>query len=367
MGRKEERKMKRANEIARFGVLGVLLVVTAVALVFTMTGCKKPVDQGSKKEDKPVTGAPAKEKVKIGFIVKQPEEPWFQTEWKFADKAAAEHGFELLKIPAEDGEKVLSAIDSLHANGAKGFVICTPDVRLGPAIKSMADRYGMKFMTVDDQFVDADGNFMTDVHHYGMAPRMIGRMSGELMFNEMKKRGWKMEVTAACISTFEELDTAKQRTDGGMERLAELGFPKEKMYKAPNKSTDVPGSFNATDILLTKHPEVKNWLVVGMNDSAVLGPVRAMGNRGILAQSIIGIGINGTDCIYEFRKPEPTGFFGSILLSTNRHGYDTALSVYKWVTEGIEPPPVTIVEKGTLITRDNYEQVYKEQGLTLPD
>ncbi|MGQ7151794.1 hypothetical protein ACUODF_16050, partial [Escherichia coli] len=22
-----------------------------------------------------------------GFLVKQPEEPWFQTEWKFADKA----------------------------------------------------------------------------------------------------------------------------------------------------------------------------------------------------------------------------------------------------------------------------------------
>ena len=24
---------------------------------------------------------------KLGFLVKQPEEPWFQTEWKFADKA----------------------------------------------------------------------------------------------------------------------------------------------------------------------------------------------------------------------------------------------------------------------------------------
>ena len=26
--------------------------------------------------------------VKIGFIVKQPEEPWFQDEWKFAQEAA---------------------------------------------------------------------------------------------------------------------------------------------------------------------------------------------------------------------------------------------------------------------------------------
>ena len=27
------------------------------------------------------------ENLKLGFLVKQPEEPWFQTEWKFADKA----------------------------------------------------------------------------------------------------------------------------------------------------------------------------------------------------------------------------------------------------------------------------------------
>ncbi len=43
--------------------------------------------------------------VKIGFVVKQPEEPWFQDEWKFADIAAKEKGFTLVKIAAQDGEK----------------------------------------------------------------------------------------------------------------------------------------------------------------------------------------------------------------------------------------------------------------------
>ncbi|TIW18359.1 MAG: arabinose ABC transporter substrate-binding protein, partial [Mesorhizobium sp.] len=66
---------------------------------------------------------------KIGFIVKQPEEPWFQDEWKFADQAAKEKGFTLVKIGAEDGEKLMSAIDNLGAQGAQGFVVCTPDVK----------------------------------------------------------------------------------------------------------------------------------------------------------------------------------------------------------------------------------------------
>ena len=38
------------------------------------------------------------ENLKLGFLVKQPEEPWFQTEWKFADKAGKDLGFEVIKI-----------------------------------------------------------------------------------------------------------------------------------------------------------------------------------------------------------------------------------------------------------------------------
>lgn len=65
------------------------------------------------------------ENLKLGFLVKQAEEPWFQTEWKFADKAGKDLGFEVIKIAVPDGEKTLNAIDSLAASGAKGFVICT--------------------------------------------------------------------------------------------------------------------------------------------------------------------------------------------------------------------------------------------------
>ena len=32
--------------------------------------------------------------VKIGFVVKLPEEPWFQDEWRFADQAAKERSEE---------------------------------------------------------------------------------------------------------------------------------------------------------------------------------------------------------------------------------------------------------------------------------
>ena len=61
------------------------------------------------------------------------------------------YGFNLLEIGIPDGEKTLAAIDNLAAQGAGGFVISPPDVRLGPAILARARARGLKVFTVDAQ------------------------------------------------------------------------------------------------------------------------------------------------------------------------------------------------------------------------
>ncbi len=306
------------------------------------------------------TAAPAK--IKLGFLVKQPEEPWFQYEWKGADKAAAQYGFELIKIGVPDGEKTLAAIDSLAANGAAGFVICTPDVRLGPAIVAKAKANNLKVITVDDRFVGADGKFIEEVPYLGMSATKIGRMSGATLAAEMKRRNWAAADTAACIVTFEELDTARERTDGIIAALKEAGFPADRIFKAPQKTTDIPGSFDAANALLAQKTGIKNWLVAGMNDTATLGAVRATEGNGFKAANVIGVGINGTDCLDELRKPAPTGFYGSIYASAPYEGFRTAELLYFWVKDGTQPPLDTRTE-GQLITRENFEALLKAEGI----
>lgn len=302
------------------------------------------------------------EKPKIAFIVKQPEEPWFQLEWKFAKEAADKDGFELIPIAATDGDQVLSKIENAAAQGAKGLIICSPDVKLGPAIVARAEQRGMKLMSVDDQLVGADGKPL-DVHHLGISARKIGNSVGEALDAEMKKRGWTNADTALLLVTRDELDTAKERTEGEVESLTKAGFPADKIYRTPEKTTDVPGGRDAATVVLTQHPEVKHWLVTGMNDSAVLGAVRATESFNLKPENVIGIGINGdTGVIDEFKKPQPTGVFGSILLQAKRHGFDTADMMYKWISAGTEPPKTTYTD-GVLITRENYKKVLADQGL----
>jgi L-arabinose transport system substrate-binding protein len=332
--------------------------VAVVALLATFViGCNKNSTASSS------SSSGNNGRVKLGFLVKQPDETWFQLEWKFAQEAADKYGFDLVKLPAQDGEKVLSAIDNLAAQQAQGFVICTPDVRLGSSIAGSAKEKGLKLIAVDDRFVDDSGKPMEDVHYLGISARKIGNMVGQALYDEMKKRNWPIEETALCVVTFDELDTARERTEGEIETITAAGFPKDKIFKAPQKTTDVPGGLDATNAVLAQHSNVKYWLVTGMNDSAVMGAVRATEQAQIAPDHVIGIGINGTDCLAEFKNPKPTGFYASVLLSARDHGYKTAEMLYKWVKDGTEPPKDTRTT-GVLINRENYQQVLKEQGIS---
>ncbi|CAN7550425.1 arabinose ABC transporter substrate-binding protein [Rhizobium sp. LjRoot30] len=301
--------------------------------------------------------------VKIGFVVKQPEEPWFQDEWKFAEVAAKEKGFTLVKIGAEDGEKVQSAIDNLGAQGAQGFIICTPDVKLGPGIVAKAEANQLKLMTVDDRLVGADGNPLEDVAHMGISATKIGEAVGQAISDEVKKRGWNPAEVGVIRVSYDQLPTAVDRVEGALSVLKANGFAAANIFDAPQAKTDTEAALNASTTVLNKNAGIKQWVAVGLNDEAVLGAVRATESVGIAAENVVGVGIGGADsAINEFKKPTATGFFGTVIISPKRHGYETALNMYEWIANGKEPEKL-ILTAGQLALRDDYQAVRKDLGI----
>ncbi|MBN2441005.1 MAG: arabinose ABC transporter substrate-binding protein [Spirochaetales bacterium] len=302
-------------------------------------------------------------KIKIGFLVKQPEESWFQKEWEFAEQAARDYHFELIKIGATDGEKVLMAMDNIAVQGARGFVICTPDVKLGPAIVTKAKSLGLKVMCVDDRLVGPDGKPITDIPYLGISARKIGENVGQALWDEFKKRNLDIKDTGAIAISFNELETARERVQGAIASLTKYGFPEKQIFDAPQKWSDVEGGFNAAYIILTKNPTIKHWLIFAMNDGVVTGGVRATEGRGFKAEDVIAVGINGmAAAVLEFKKSSATGFFGSFLLQAKVHGYNTAKMMYEWIAEGRKPPMDTRT-MGVLITRETYRKILTENGL----
>jgi len=305
----------------------------------------------------------AAEPVKVGFLVKQAEEPWFQDEWKFAEQAAKEKGFTLVKIGIPNGEKTLAAIDNLAAQKAVGFVICAPDVKLGVAINRAAKRNNLKVMSVDDQLVDGAGKPIADIPHMGISGYEIGKQVGAGLLAEIKARGWKPDEVGILRVAYDQLPTGRERTTGAVDALKAGGMPAANVVDAPQAKTDTESAFNAANIAFTKNAKFKKWVAFGLNDEAALGAVRAGEGRGIKADAMLAIGIGGSQtALNEFTKPTATAFFGTVLISPKRHGYETATAVYEWATKGKAPAPVTLTS-GVLMTRANQAEIRKQMGL----
>lgn len=305
----------------------------------------------------------AADPIKIGFLVKQAEEPWFQDEWRFAEQAAHEKGFTLIKIGVPNGEKMMAAIDNLAAQKAQGFVICAPDVKLGIAIERSAKRNGLKVISVDDQLVDGAGKPIASIPHMGISGFEIGKQVGQGLAAEIKARGWSMNEVGALRMAFDQLPTAHDRTMGAVDALKAAGFPVANIFDAAQAKTDTESAFNAANIAFTKQAKFKHWIVFGMNDEAVLGAIRAAEGHGLKSDSVIGIGIGGSKtALNEFVKPTPTGFYGTVLISPKRHGYETSLNMYDWIAQQKTPAALTLTT-GTLMTRQNQAQVRAQNGL----
>lgn len=301
--------------------------------------------------------------VKIGFIVKKPEQAWFINEQQAATDVGEELGFQVVRLGGEDGQEVLSAIDNLYAQGAQGFVICPPDVRLGPAIMNRAEQYGMKVVTVDDQFVTSNGEPMEGVPHLGMSGTKIGQQVGEAIATEMDARGWDPQDVGALRITNNELPTAVERTDGATQALLASGFPEANIFDAPQQSTDTSGAFSAASPVLSQRGDYEHWVIYALNEESVLGGVRATEQYGLAAEDVIGVGINGSGAAFaEFSRNSPTGFHGTVAVSSTMHGRQTAEDLHRWISEGEEPQANTETT-GTLMTRDNWEQVRADLGL----
>jgi ABC-type sugar transport system substrate-binding protein len=298
--------------------------------------------------------------VRIGFIVKMPQEQWFQDEWRFARAAGRDFGFSLIEIGAEDGDRVLSALNTLYARYAGGFVICAPDPRLGPAIADFARHSGMKAMSVDDRLSAAGGAPIAGIPHVGISALAIGDLAGTAAATEARRRGWEPTETGILRIAYDSLETGRERTGGAVNALRRQGYTQ--VFDAPQRMTDTEGAFTAAAPVLTARARIDRWIIIGLNDETVVGGVRAAEGLSLAQTTLIGIGIGGSEAaIAELGKPRATGFFATVLLSPRRHGYNTSAAMYQWIVSGQRPPAVTLTS-GTLMTRDNFRAVLAHEA-----
>src|SRR5580698_3939997 len=126
--------------------------------------------------------------VKMGYINKMGEHPWFVSEVAGAKAEAGKLGVNLMTQDVQfDANLALTTFDTMVGDGVKAIAIVVPDRALGPVIAEKAQKAGIQLIAVDDDIAFKDGS---PVPYVGINAFNIGKQVGTEEARIVKSEGW---------------------------------------------------------------------------------------------------------------------------------------------------------------------------------
>jgi L-arabinose transport system substrate-binding protein len=302
-------------------------------------------------------GQAAADDLKIGYINKMGEHPWFVAEVAGAKAAAEKAGAAFVSQDVQfNADLTVTTFDTMVGDGVKGIAIVVPDKGLGPVIAEKAKKAGIKLVAVDDDIYFQDG---TQVPYVGMNAHNIGTRVGEKLAELYKAEGWAgKEVRIASIED-RKADTCMQRNQGAEEAFlkAVSDFKPENILRVPYDNTMV-NSIDVMTTTLTANPNVTNWIFYSCNDDGVLGAARAMENAGYKPEQGMGIGIDGSRACDAFGAGKPSAFRGTMWLNSENHGATAVKLLVASIKDGTALPTQTFTDP-EFINPESFATTYK--------
>ncbi|WP_306118200.1 MULTISPECIES: substrate-binding domain-containing protein [unclassified Roseitalea] len=302
-----------------------------------------------------MTVAASAEDVKIGYINKMGDHPWFVAEVAGARAAAEAAGAEFLAQDVQfNADLTITTLDTMIGDGVDGIAIVVPDRALGPVVADKAKQAGIPLVAVDDDIYFEDG---TQVPYVGMNAENIGMNVGRKLAEIYKAEDWAShdEVRIASIED-RKADTCMQRNRGAEAAFLEAvpDFDPGNIIRVPYDNTMV-SSIDAMTTTLTANPQVTHWIFYSCNDDGVLGAARALENSGYSADQGLGIGIDGSRACDAFGSGRASAFRGTMWLNSENHGATAVELLLASITEGAELPTTTFTDP-EYISADNFDQ-----------
>jgi L-arabinose transport system substrate-binding protein len=305
----------------------------------------------------PLTAQAQDQGLKIGYINKMGDHPWFVAEVAGAAEAAKEGGAEFVSQDVQfDADLTITTLDTMIGDGVDGIAIVVPDRALGPVVAARAAEAGVPLIAVDDDITNEAGD---PVPYVGLNAFAIGERVGEELATFYKDSGWDRGSVGIVSIEDRKADTCMQR-NGGAEKalLASTDLTEDQIVRAAYDNTMV----NAIDVMtttLTANPQYENWIFYACNDDGVLGAARAMENSNYPAESGIGIGIDGSRACDAFGNGRASAYKGTMWLNSANHGRDAVKLLLASIKDGVELPKQTFSDP-EFITMDNFAD-YKER------
>lgn len=295
--------------------------------------------------------AQAQDDLKIGYINKMGDHPWFVAEVAGAAEAAREGGAEFVSQDVQfNADLAITTLDTMIGDGVDGIAIVVPDRALGPVVAARAAEAGVPLVAVDDDIRTEAGE---PVPYVGLNAFAIGERVGEELATFYEESGWSKDSVGVVSIEDRKADTCMKRNGGAEKALLENSdLTEDQIVRAAYDNTMV-NSIDVMTTTLTANPQYDHWIFYACNDDGVLGAARAMENSGYPADAGIGIGIDGSRACDAFGNGRESAFKGTMWLNSANHGRDAVELLLAAIKDGTELPQATYSDP-EFITMENF-------------
>jgi len=296
--------------------------------------------------------AAADDDVRIGYINKMGDHPWFVAEVQGARETAEAAGASFLAQDVQsNADLTITTLDTMIGDGVDGIAIVVPDRALGPVVAARAADAGVPLIAVDDDIYFEDGS---QVPYVGINSYNIGLNVGQALAAIYQEEGWSEHNVAVASIEDRSADTCMERNRGAEDAFLEAvsDISRDDIIRVAYDNTMV----NAIDVMtttLTANPTATHWVFYACNDDGVLGAARAMENSGYPAEAGLGIGIDGSRVCDAFGNDRRSAYRGSMWLNSYNHGATAVQLLLASIQDGSELPELTYSDP-EFINFDNF-------------
>lgn len=297
-------------------------------------------------------GTASAEDIRIGYINKMGDHPWFVAEVEGARAAAEAAGASFSVQDVQfNADLAITALDTMIGDGVDGIAIVVPDRGIGPVVAARAAEAGIMLVAVDDDIYHEDG---TKVPFVGLDSYNIGQAVGGELARQFEASGWSADSVMLASIEDRSADTCMQRNQGAEDAFLDAvpGITADQIVRVAYDNTMV----NAIDVMsttLTANPQIQNWVFYSCNDDGVLGAARALENSGYGADQGIGVGIDGSRACDAFGNGRESTFRGTMWFNAANHGKDAVNLLIDAIQNGTEMPENTFSQP-ELVNLENF-------------
>ena len=330
-----------------------VMAAGATACAVTACGASSSSAAASSTAASTASSAAAAGGVTSGSIVgiyKMGTATWFIQEGAASQAIVEKAGFTWKFMDCDQNAATyMDLLNTVIADKVAGVLVCLPDQNLSQTTVDMLKGANIPVIAVDDALEDDSDNKLAP--WVGIDGYNIGKSVGEWAAKYITDNNLTDDASFGLLyMTAETISSCVPRTQGEEDAIkaALPDFDSARVFQADCDTSAEDGN-QAANAVVTGHPEIKKWLVVGVSDESSQGAARAIESAGLGADSMV-VGLGAYLCPDEFNNPDSC-FRAAAYFSARDVGGTAAQEMLDYLQNGTEIPETyavsaTIVEYG---------------------